>query len=593
MKIFPFKKTAVGINNSCFYQNNTKDTSAQYSQYSPLYTALPYEYRYFDVYFGTRNFIDSEISWTGESKKLKKIITEQQKSLGLIDIEKLVSEVQKASKASENEVLYSLNILTQYANMKNLDKMVKFIGYNYGCKDFFCTFDLLDPRNRKFNYGLALSYYQAEKEQLKLNPNGTKKAFVLDEMGLQYIENLYDWQRKQLMDTCVFINALGWEQGFNIFDQTNDISLFKNRTIELIKKVKEKQGNLSYEEAFEQELSRPYKERLEKCGITDIKTVSLTDFNPNISDKRYKINKIVNNITPEKITIKDIEDIVDTALSATYCNSDKMKKKVLKYLCLELDIYTPQRMGDEFKKIKERIDNKMKELGIEDNNVYYVLPNNYKSYIATAIHYLRVNNIDPSNIVFWENKKCDLKDNSVYVLLDDFIATGGSFNYYFYDCLPLLNKDSSYIFMCPMVSTYEGVNFLRQKIENKNRTKNDFVLIDEIAKKKKLEETTFFKECRFQQDEETSFEDFLNFFEDNTSLQYGALGQARFGFALSFPYMTPDNDAKFPSLIFERLLLNPKSDAALKNQCSSYIKSFYDEKMKEKHPDWYSMEASY
>lgn len=548
-------------------------------------------------------------------ERLFDTLEKQQKSPSATDLEILINDISAQTVAKKQDIEYALAKLTQFGNMSSLKKIADyvvnelpkdlalkeknsseldpvFLGYpmsrdlEYLC-DFYKFSNFYDSKNISAN--TALTYLQKEKQQIKLHDQGTFELFVLDDAGFEYLEKLKqnpdDFER--LCSKCKFVNLEGWMDGINVFSQTNDLTRLKNSAVNLIERAKEIQDSedLSFNNAFDKAINAKVSERAEKLGI-EFSTISL-------KADSGSVNNVVKNLEPLKLEESNVKNLVKAISKTLYAYDEndriKVERLIAGYLQSEIDIYTPQRMGDRLKEIHDDLEKAITKYKKADgsnytmNDVMYVIPHAGRSYTPVALQYASINNVPQEQFVFANNKSYNfgLKNDNLYVILDDAAISGISYVDNFYRNLNFRNLENSHFIFAPIVAGETAQKHINNVIQLRKRSNDDLFLIDDKDVRKKYFHTEFYETLNWgRRTELTSILD--KFFVGS---RYGGAGLNEAlvkssidlpytqptggGYAVCLPYMTPASNAVMPNLFLSDLLLNP-------NACGTAVKNYYD-----------------
>ena len=239
----------------------------------------------------------------------------------------------------------------------------------------------------------------------------------------------------------------------------------------------------------------------------------------------------------------------------------KAKELILKYLESQADIYSPQRLGEQMIKIRNQIEENIKNFKKADgsdytmDDVYYLVPYTGKSYEQVLLQYKILNGVDSSHIIYSSADNANLPDGRIYVAFDDVVGSGSSM----LDQMDGVkySKISEYgdrhFILAPIISSSEGANKIIDEISAKGRTGQDILLVDESNTLTILEESDFYKSLSIE--ERTMLYQIIDVFNGGTWGSKGFNGKA---LSVIFPYMAPDNNAQMTSIFFEDLFLKPE-----------------------------------
>ena len=519
------------------------------------------------------------------------------------EIKGILDEVVGKTGTSDEEVLAVMDMLTKYGSMSGMESLAQELSSRQ-IKQFFET-GTLDANS-------ALNYLVLNKKQLALSADGKYTGFLLDEYGFRYLEVLKN-SNPQEFDELInnenikFIYPEGWS-GETIYTRTSDSQSLKDSAIDLITRAKaiQDESGVSFNEAIKQAEAQDVIARAQELGIKEVETIpskNTTDF----QDVDEGINTILKNLESESISQEELNAVIE-AMSNRIFPDSKDAQKALELICgylnSELELYSPSRLGEQMKQMHTSILEQAKTLtksdgsAFSEDDIVYVIPNTKKSYSYIALQYAQVNGIDPSKFIVAKAEDIPkLDDNKIYVVLDDVVGTGNSMlkgtDGFAYNDIDSSKMGNRHIFISPVVSSRLGLDTIKWRIGGANRKGFDFVVAPDGTVKDRYRNTSYYKSLT--SDEKAMLDMILESFSSSRSGNkssfvdkaklleayesgmiseqeyYKSIGSYALGydrvsaFAICFPYMSPDNDAVLPSLIFRYLLLNPDTDDAIKN----------------------------
>ena len=501
------------------------------------------------------------------------LITKQIGSVTANDVDGMISQIMSTG-ATKQEAEFALSMLTKFGNMKSLEGLADSL-HKLGI-DTFYSGEMGVSANR------ALYYILAEKAQapiIAMTKHGSQKAFILDDFGLKYLESIKGTSKFNaiIQDPNIkFINIEGWNDGLNIYNQKYDSSSITDKAIELIARAQtiQKENGITFEEAYTKAVNESTLSRAKALGLPDVTTIKSTDTSTSSESIASHLRPM--SISPEKVS-KMVDIIAEELYSSDPIKQQKAKQIISGYFESNLDIYSPQRLNEQLVKMKTSIEDQVSQLRKADgspytkDDIYYLIPpkefGKEKSYAQIALQYATVNGIDPSKFI------CDkiatdiptLDDGKIYVLMDDVVGSGMSmltqgngFQYAYTDFSQMGNRR---VIFAPIVSGGTGYSKIIESINSNGRTGKDFIIIDSEQIKTPVEKTDFYSQL--SDSDKKIFHQIIEDLEKGGGSDCGAYGiDNKSAYAICFPYMSPDNDAALPSLIFEYLFLNK---AAIKN----------------------------
>ena len=482
-----------------------------------------------------------------------------------------ISQVTGSSKELATEVLTRVTQFSSYSQIGELDKQL----YK---DDYFVTSCL----PIKCNVNNQLHYVGATKGFFKKRNlvSEIKNTFVVDNTILNELAKLknsapyYYCNAKVREGEIEFAVIDGWntlidnkEMSYSLFGMTDS---YENISIAVIEEMK-KTGK-SLDEVLNGDSINKIKDAF--CESAPIRIVQ----NPNVKEPSVKtILDNINPIMPNKAQIKAAIDVV-TEIVATdrfdmkkntasykeanifaYIDSlifpesqdkvdEKLAKKLQNILFSYLDNiflhYSVETINDELKDKYSMIEEWINDNGYSMEDVYYLIPSEYKSFDLMTYHFSKVNNIPNEKIVTWDGqyKVPEILKGKIVVILDDCICSGDSvtkqqFNYFdafYYNDEKL---DCKLIFS-PIVLMKTGIDNIGYYTERANRGNDDFYMASKIID--------------FEDDIAASIskEDINKYLKEvvGYSGYYNKYG------AISFPFNIPDNDTNFSSLFSSMFL---------------------------------------
>ena len=500
-------------------------------------------------------------------------INEQFKVKSTEDVDEMVGKIMQASGATEEEALYALQMMTQYGNMKNLNELGKKLS-----SDEYSIANLYDKNGVSAN--AALSYLVNSKHQIDLRYSG-KTGYILDDAGLKYLESIQGTAEAQkivddLIDgKIVFIYPKGWNSGYSIYTSGADDSEVAEKTADIIsaaKQIQSEQG-ITFEEAFDIAANKDTLDRIEALGLEDeVKTVDLSDETSPLKVGDADSSKIAENMSHFSITEEKIAEVVEEIANRLYPDGGPECEKAIElingYFNAQLDVYSPERLGEIMQEMHSKILETAATLTKSDGSAYteedivYVVPVRGKSYDQVALQYATVNGIDYDSFVFRNVEELSNlpDDGKIYVVLDDVVGSGDSMlrQGVGYENINAEKMGDRHIFMVPIVSGSTGAEKINDTIANLGREGADFLLIPDERIQTPYYDTEYYQSLSES---------------DREMLDYILLAQGGFGdglgygdkagYAILFPYMAPDNDASICYYLFKHLIQNPD---AIKSQ---------------------------
>ena len=436
-------------------------------------------------------------------------------NLGILskeDIKKTAENIVSRTGLDESAVYKTLAKITAYSSYKSLDKIqksLKEIGSPVVSK-IFIPAQTNTPDTHLICMSDALSYIL--KRNYPLDYAKTDNAcIVLNSELLDYLETASEETRNNYISNDHSHNKIvyfeDFEDGYNFLNRGENLEDFA----------------VNYINSAKDSLAK----RAKALGL-DFITIK---------------NELPENITPEFIA-KNLNPVYPTRekfskLIGSMINKEtegadceENKKYILKFLDRMLFPVSPEKFAQCLREIKLNIDTFLKQNKKNPENLYYIIPDNRKSFITTNYQYRKANKLENPKYIFpdyniWYEKGYnikDLPDNSTLVVLDDCIITGltlakDEFNYRsVIENIKSAKKNIS-IILASALGTKTGIYNLNNMLKQHGREKTDAVYAGVVLPQWKLTSST-------------ADEKYLNI-EDMPN---------RYITALTLPYMAPDTN---------------------------------------------------
>ena len=460
------------------------------------------------------------------------------------DIVNKAVKISKISGKSLEDAFVTLDILTKFSTLKSL-KNIENIFKENNINSFSNLKQLYEPGITKVppNLNQVLSYlfirnisdFHAETSDTK-----SQCAVLLDSVLLGVIEKLSDEKKDKFYNyvskkNIQFIYLKDFEFSYNFLMQHLDleklsISILKNTKASNQEELKEQIHNILNQENLEkiEELKLPTK-------ILDCKSIFSKNNPLNIAEN---LNPIIHNKNEFKETILKV-----------ILNFDKSEqlvggKYIVDFLEKMFFPVTFKKQNEMLIQLNEKIDKFMKDEKRDPEKVYYLIPNEFKSfilpnYLLQQIKKTKNNSYIYPNHSIWDTKTFKLNklpDESTVVILDDCSVTGLSLAKECFDY-----KNSAYftlpqnlsIIFAPIFSTECGMQNITDSIKRYGRAYNDKFFTAQIIPTWKKQDPIL-------------DEKFLNL---ERSYQYLT--------SIVFPYMGPDTNCEQLVPLYEKFLYSP------------------------------------
>lgn len=439
------------------------------------------------------------------------------------EIEAAITKIMEKMKAeginaTREEVLLVMDKLTRYANYKSLNELVENFE-KAGITDVYCD------EGTSLNSVLR---YLMRKGHLKLSRRNGKKAYILDDAGLKYLEELKKkdpeafnlFMQNLKAQNVEFVVLDGFNNGINMFNADVDIAGASTQVLKDAKALMKKNPSLTLEQAIDEVMNKPTMDRANALGITPtrIKTT-----NTNIPT----VDKVTAQLGYGGIQKQTLEKIIDKIAKDTYPDDPqkiaRAKKLLTAYLSVQIDVYSPKRLAQVCKKLHKLIEEAVTKKGKSMDDVYFVVPNTYKSYVYVAYQYAVANGIDPSRIISASDTQ-RIPKGAVIVVLDDVVGSGSSMVGSIYSLKDDAKENKQTIIAASLISTKSGKARVSEMVG-----KHNFIVDDEQVITP-LEETDFYKKLSASD-------------KEMLKTLIGYTGFCNNALVIRFPYMRPDNNS--------------------------------------------------
>lgn len=486
---------------------------------------------------------------TSFRQEIKKVYTKLGKDMGILqpsDISKIVSNIITKTGLSKEEVLKSLDILTQYSSYRSLNKIENELYRKscYSIKSLPTDHSLFE--NRGICLADVLKYISMK--NFRYSQNDSSNVIIVDSKMLNFLDKTgINCNRFFTPHNTIYIE--NFENGYNFLNQSQPLEDFTIEKLNKALQLQKRNGkDLSYDLKYV--LNGSILRKLHKHAIDfQIIKSNLAEF-PTEKDIVQNINPIFPDFDYFYVTAKDIAR-----------NGELSKKEneefVLDFLNNLTEIVTPRSYCEYLKILNTKIENFIKQNNRDPKKIYYIIPNTEKSFALTNYMHQNTNNAKTQNIIL--NQKLNTYDTldkienlpkgSTLILMDDYLISGLSMlkEQFCYDEIlkstTILQKDNKRIIFAPMFATKCG----SKEFSNFMKFFNRFG-IDEIVPAKILPE---YKEK----------------YIFNSKRKYN-----QFQTSSVLPYMGPDTNAKELIPIYDLFLYNPNAQKS----CIDNIGDIYD-----------------
>ena len=371
------------------------------------------------------------------SKKIDKFYTEYEKSLGETthnDIREAICNITEDTKYTPLEVLKTMQVLTQFANMRSVkyiaDELYKNNVYSISNGEqqiiqrgnpliFNYNQDIFDAFTNDFGANATLSYMIKSKGLGNLKDNEKANvAIFLDKHKLDALEKVQKENPDNFKYFCAnkkfkFFILSGFNEGITFADRTLDLETETRKLLELSEEL-----DIPVEDAIDYQT----KKRAQKLGL-----------NPIIIKREGAptIHCVYKQMAPEKMTKNDLYNIIRINTqkrnpeNSEYLNTS-ISNKTIDYLDENMKVYTPETFTKALKNLHTKIIDYAEEKGKTPEDIFYVITKFSKSDKAVNYFYSRINNIPESQYITLNELKND--DSRLYVVIDDCSLSGTSTN---------------------------------------------------------------------------------------------------------------------------------------------------------------------
>lgn len=474
------------------------------------------------------------------------------------DIEKSASNLSDKYNIPKQEVINIMGKITQFGSYRQLQKMCNKLS-QYDITSFYSQDDV--------TVNTALKYINEAKKQLSFEYNPKfVRAYILDDSSIQVLESMSQNALnnfKSLLDSrklaLITLDGCGIKAGDNCYSYTalsGDLNL--EGLTEAV--IKQKLNGVSEEEIYNQEYRNRIKNLLGEKYSNKIKNISIYNPNntpssvaeqikPNIPDAKV-IEKVVDVYMQEhgfkKSSSEEVKNLLYNYFDSMVklnCSNDEIKSLLYKYLASMVKVYSPDTLSRVLRQRHKEITDRVKQMGKSMDNVFYIIPEDNKSYDLINYMYSQVNHVSPNKFV---RHIADVPQKSIVVVIDDVVGSGDSmsgdsFDYYLFK----KKNESSNVIFSPIHVCSIGLKAINDTISSFKRVQKDVVLSDKYN-------YSNYKEFKNKLDEN----------EKNTLYSaIGFLGHISNGLCIAFPYMIPDNCSTFASYLLD-FCLNCNNDRA-------------------------------
>ena len=463
--------------------------------------------------------------------EVKSFYQDYQKSLGNIpfkDIVQMAKNISKDTGYSKKEVLTVMQKLTQFANMRGINKIVEVMNKHQICYIGNSNYSLEISKNKympinskeiydvvhdKVGLHRTLTYLIDNKHFGTLERVGElKTAYFLDEQKVSQLEKLKKadpdkFNKFKNLKEIKFFTISGWDSGISFIDRTKNL---EEETRRVIKYAEE--HNLPLDKAVDD----PLRKRINALGISPVV----------ISKEGMPTEQCVyNQVSPETMTEMELFNLIDA--NADIRAKDivsllKIKDNSIKYLKNNFAIFTPETISASIKNIHQKVLQNAENRGFNPDKILFVEPEPVKSNALLTYMYKKINNIPDeqfANVAEIMNKRVNPAGRLV-VFIDDCTITGESLKGAISTSRDVFKKNQDKLFVC-LCGT-------RDAVENFSNKDNSNLIVEKII------------------NHEPTYKKRLVSIKLNQTVGEPDFGEGE-ATCLILPYMSPDTNTEFAS----------------------------------------------
>lgn len=499
------------------------------------------------------------------------------------DIENLIKRIKIKTNADEKtikEVLYELTQFSSYNSLSSIEKMAK----NEDTLIFGLDFKKIHSKPIDFSTNACLNYLGNSKHQFNLK-GSFNHGFILDEYSIKQLEkfknstssenNVYNefvesLKREDIGRTRIF-NIKGWDikcsdgkyRSANMFQGSGYL---EDLAVDILKRI-------SKGETLDDILYSDFDERLKELLKDDIDTYDLEIIHHSGKKLNREINSsdILKNLSPKKVTKERIQDVLEYFVDKTLDSETHKKEEKFaifsKYLDEQSIVYSIDSMCFELIKLHEKIKNKAKKEGIQEDKITLHVNETQNSHVLMTHMYAKANGIDFDNIscrpnILYEVEDAPENEKNVAVILDDISASGDTQSN---DWNALLRqrkyvKNPNPIYLATLINTLFALKSMSGNIDDEclisNHTVKDFGFSDPLEKIYDIKNNPKYAETFKKAYEIYCQENFELISPEDFAFLYESLikGYKNNSLSCIFPYMIPDNCSDLSAVLFDNLL---------------------------------------
>jgi hypothetical protein len=369
------------------------------------------------------------------------------------------------------EVLDALGRMSQFAQLSDINEMVHPLLQRQKQGFSGLQVDKLPASLSTVLYYLkskgsfdALQYHFRTLTEPSIHEAGS--YLLLDEHLLEALkESPYSLNAIE-KDRLNFLLPEGWTTGISPFSQASLQQLeTKVKTVLLqAKALQEEKPSLTWVESVSNALNQPLLKALKDIDPSLVGKVQLIQ-NPKAlkheHQKGFSAFEIADRLKPQQVSPRDLQRILENLSPEPI-----VQQAALEILIRSGEVYSPRRVGVALTQIHQNMMAYAQAKQIPPENIYFVIPQLYKSYSILAHQYQLLNHVSPKQFIVVDNLKEDdaplkallAKDSNapkLFVLIDDLAGSGSSLKGFVNTNSAAFLKGfpQNHLYVAPVVST--------------------------------------------------------------------------------------------------------------------------------------------
>ncbi|MBY0404045.1 MAG: hypothetical protein K2X66_09100, partial [Cyanobacteria bacterium] len=289
---------------------------------------------------------------------------------------------------------------------------------------------------------------------------------LLDQHLLEALKENPDSFKAIEKDRLTFLLPEGWTTGISPFSQAS-LQQLESKVKSVLLQAKAMQAekpSLSWEESVSKALNQPLLEALKHIHPSLPRKVMIFQ-NPNTinpkNPKGFSAFEIVERLKPQQASPRHLQRILENLSPEPI-----VQQAALEILIRSGEVYSPRRVGVALTQIHQKMLAYAQAKQIPPDNIYFVIPQLYKSYSILAHQYQLINQVSPKQFIVVDNFKDDdaplkallAKDSQtskLFVLIDDLAGSGSSLKGFVNTSSAAFLKGypQNHLYIAPIVST--------------------------------------------------------------------------------------------------------------------------------------------